>query len=183
MRSLLVACLLLTACYSGAELSHAGARVVMADFEPPGCRALGTVREAEGGGLRSYITNRELAEARLRNQAATLGGNALMVIDEERGDTDVGAARFATGVAGMTTPNTRCTNCVEVTARVYACAAQPTPEPVADAPRLGWPAAPLAAPTTPTGSWGSQPSWGAPPTAPPPIIIILQPPMAPPPER
>jgi hypothetical protein len=161
----------------------------MADLEPAGCRTLGTVREAEGGGFRSFGANRDIAEARMRNEAARLGGNSIVVISEERGDTDTGAEHFTTGVAGLASPNPRCTNCVQMMARVFSCAGQAPapiaaeqtrPVPVMEPPPMAPP------PRAPPPSW-TQPSWAVPPpAAPPPIIIIIQPPMMPmepPPER
>lgn len=179
MRSILVACLLLTACCS-AELSTGGASIVMAEVEPSGCRSLGTVREAEGGGLRAYVTNRELAKARLRKEAARLGGNSMVVIQEERGDTNTGAEHFTTGVPGLGSQNTRCTNCVMMMARVYNCAGQEPAAPVAAEPSQPVPVAapPEVAPMAPP-PWSPPRSWSPPPQ----VIIIIQPPMAPPPER
>jgi hypothetical protein len=181
MRRILVASLLLTAC-SSSELSHGGRAVVVADLEPAGCRALGTVREAEGGGLRSFVDNRSLAEARMRNEAARLGGNSMVVVSEERGDTDHGAEHFTTGVAGLSSPNPRCTNCVEMMARVYSCSGQ-TPAPIAVEPSRPSPM-PAAEPPPMAPPPAAPPSWAVPPpAAPPPIIIIIQPPPMPPPER
>ena len=94
---------------------------------PAGCRLVGTVRDAEGGGLGSFEHNQSLVESRLRTQAARLGGDALAVIDEQRGDTDEGYQAFPTGAAGLSTPASRCTNCVALAAHVFQCSAHPPP--------------------------------------------------------
>jgi hypothetical protein len=120
MRPILVGCLLLAGC-EAAELTTGGMRVQALDDAPSGCRMVGTIRDREGGGLRSFEANRSLVDARLRNEAARIGGDTLAVVSEERGDTDEGHLGFTTGVAGVATPNARCTNCVLVTAHVFQC--------------------------------------------------------------
>jgi hypothetical protein len=119
-RILVVGCLVLAGCETG-ELTNGGARVLPIDDAPAGCRLIGTLRDKEGGGLRSFAENRWLLETRLRNEAARLGGNSMSVVSEKRGDTDEGQLDFASGVAGLSTPASRCSNCVLVTARVFAC--------------------------------------------------------------
>ncbi len=98
-----------------------------------GCRLIGTVRQTEGGGLRTLAENRAIVGTRLRNEAARIGGNALSVIEETRGDSDEGELAFATGVTGLATPNVRCTNCVLVTARVLQCEGLAPVTPIAPA--------------------------------------------------
>jgi hypothetical protein len=123
MRRLLLAGLLLAGC-GVPEITGPGSRVRVMERSneaPAGCRMVGTIREAEGGGLRTLEDNRVAVETRLRNEAGRLGANTLAVIDEERGDTDLGALRFSSGVAGMTTPNAGCSNCVLLTAHVFQC--------------------------------------------------------------
>lgn len=176
MRSVAWACLLLAGC-AAPELSGEGARVKWSKDDPAGCRPVGTLRELEGGGLRSYEANRTAAETRLRNEAARLGGNAVVLLTELHGDSDDGAREFNTGVAGLATPNPRCTNCVMLTARAYACEAPPA-QPVAEAP--------APPPALPPPAVHPEPAAAPPPVvvpvpAPPPVIIIIQP--GPPPER
>ncbi|APR84724.1 Hypothetical protein A7982_10073 [Minicystis rosea] len=183
--------LFMTACVP-AELSPEGAKVKWSQEDPAGCRALGTLREAEGGGLRSYDTNKTAAEARLRNEAARLGANAMVLLTEVHGDSEEGAQSFATGVAGLSTPNPRCTNCVLLTARAYACE---LPAPVAEKPAAPPPAAPpIALPEAPPPAAPAAEPPPAPAASPPiiiqtpvapPVIIIIQPtmPVAPLPER
>jgi hypothetical protein len=182
MRSTWLACVLLTAC-SAPELSPAGSKVSWSKDDPANCRPVGTLRELEGGGLRSYEANRAAAETRLRNEAARLGGNAVVLLTELHGDSEDGAREFATGVAGLATPNPRCTNCVLLTARAFACDAPPA-QPVAEAP----PAPPPPPPAPPPPPPPAEPAAAPPPQpiyvpvpAPPPVIIIIQP--GPPPEK
>lgn len=144
MKQILVGCLLLMGCES-AELTAGGMRVRAINDAPGGCRLVATVREKEGGGLRSFSENRHLVDTRLRNEAARLGGNALAVVEEARGDTDDGLLHFQTGVPGIATPNPRCTNCVAVTAHVFQCAG---------AGPLVTPEAPPASPACPPGEAG-----------------------------
>jgi hypothetical protein len=117
---LLLSSLSLAAC-EPAELTTAGTKVQTLGAATSGCRLIGTVRQTEGGGLRSLAENRAMVDNRLRNEAGRLGGNALAVIEEVGGDSDEGELFFATGVTGLATPNVRCTNCVLVTARVLQC--------------------------------------------------------------
>jgi len=98
-----------------------------AEAAPTGCRLVGTIRDTEGGGLHSYEHNRTLVEERLRTQAARIGGDALAVVEEKRGDPDDGYQNFPTGAAGLTTPASRCTNCVALAAHVFQCGAHPPP--------------------------------------------------------
>lgn len=162
MRGMWLSCLLLAGCATP-ELSNAGSRVHMADGDATECRPIATMREAEGGGLRSYEANRAFAETRLRNEAARLGANAVRVVEEVHGAADDGRSAFATGVAGLTTPNAGCTNCVMLLARAYACDAPPARStPIAPA---STPDDPPAAPTPVI----------APVPAEPPVIIIIQP--------
>lgn len=128
MRTVLLASLLVVVGCGAPTLSAEGARVVRVDREPPGCHVVGTVHQAEGGGLRSQEQSAALVEARLRNEAARLGGDTLVVTEELTGETDEGMLHFATGVSGLSTPSARCTNCVRMTARAYACAAAGAPE-------------------------------------------------------
>jgi hypothetical protein len=125
MRAILLGCLLLAGC-EAAELAE-DVRVRPIAEAPPGCRMIGTVRDAEGGGLRSFAANRARVETRLREEAARLGGDSLAVIDEKRGDTDEGQAAFANGVAGLTTPASRCSNCVALAAHVFQCGPEAPP--------------------------------------------------------
>jgi Domain of unknown function (DUF4156) len=129
--------LLSVAACEPAELTAAGTRVQTVGQESSGCRLVGTVRQREGGGLRSLEENRAIVDNRMRNEAARLGGNALAVIEVANGDSDEGELYFATGVTGLSTPNVRCTNCILVTARVLQCdglapaiAPAPTPPPL-----------------------------------------------------
>jgi hypothetical protein len=163
----------------GAELSSEGARVQLTGAEAAGCRPLGSLREMEGGGLRSMDTTRAEVQARLRNEAARLGGNALVITSEARGDTDEGALNFETGNAGLTTPNPRCSNCVLMTARVFSCPSQAAPI-VARPEAPPAPLPPRVAPLPPP------PVYPAPAQAPYPYppgstVIIIMPPGAPPP--
>jgi len=190
MRTILAACLLLTAC-SAPELTTEGSRVRWSDSDPPGCRALATLREVEGGGLRSYEANRKAAESRMRNEAGRIGANAMVLLTELHGDSEEARLTFASGVPGLTTPNAGCSNCVQLTARAYACASLPA-APVAEAPApppmpvvpvappiLAPPAAPAAEPPPPQPA-APQPIYVPAPVSAP-VIIIIQP--APPPPQ
>lgn len=141
MRAILVGCLLLAGCET-AELTNGGAQVRALNDAPAGCRLIGTLREAEGGGLRSFERNRWLVETRLRNEAARIGGNSMSVVSEQRGDTDEGQLEFITGNPGLATPNPRCTNCVLVTAHVFQCDGLPAPAVQTPGPKECAPAAP-----------------------------------------
>jgi hypothetical protein len=123
MRSLVLASMLLLWGCGAPALSAEGARVVWADKQPAGCRAVGTLQHAEGGALRSQEQSLAVVETHLRNQAAQLGGDTLVVTEELTGESDEGMQHFATGVAGLSTPSPRCSNCVVLTARAYACGA------------------------------------------------------------
>jgi hypothetical protein len=136
---------------------------------------VGTLRQAEGGGLRSFEDNRVAAETQLRNEAGRMGGDSIAVIDEQRGDTDLGALQFSSGVTGMTTSNTGCTNCVLLTAHVFQCDGR------------GAPAAEVRPlPRPPSDDCARQRPALAPPPPPPPLpplmpapavtVIILPPP-------
>lgn len=175
------ACLLLLTACATPELSEEGARVRFARQDPSGCRAVATLREAEGGGMRSYAANRKAAEARIRNEAGRLGGNAVVLVKEVHGESEEGARAFQTGVAGLATPNPVCSNCVILEARAYACE-RPLPEPVAETPHpplkrpraapppvLPPPEVPAAEPAEP-----AEPIIVPAPAAPP-VIIIIQP--------
>jgi len=99
-----------------------------AEVAPAGCRLVGTVRDAEGGGLSSYEHNRSIVEGRLRQEAARLGGDSLAVVKETRGDTDDGyAAEFQTGVPGLGTPASPRPHRVALDANVLQCRAPPPP--------------------------------------------------------
>jgi hypothetical protein len=147
MKRILAGCLLLLGCESP-ELTAGGMRVRALHDAAEGCRLVATLNDKEGGGLRSFAENRALVDARLRNEAARLGGNAFSVIEEMRGDTDEGQIHFMSGVPGLTTPTSRCTNCVLVKAHVFQCegrapaAAPPDPAciPQQAAPRASPPA-------------------------------------------
>jgi hypothetical protein len=191
MRTIALACLLLVGC-GVPEVTGAGSRVRVTGRTneiPAGCRMVGTLRDAEGGGLRSFEQSRLTVETRLRNEAGRLGGNTLSLIDVKRGDTDEGSLQFASGVAGLTTPNPQCTNCIEMTAQVFQCEGRaptpvvdvrpvPVPRPAEDCVR---PAAPPAAP----------PPAAAPPAMPAPAVTVIiipappvyMPPAPPPPQR
>jgi hypothetical protein len=134
MRTLSLASLLLVVGCGAPTLSAEGARVVWADKDPPGCRVVGTVQHAEGGALRSQAQSMAFVEARLQNEAARLGGDTLVVTEELTGETDEGMEHFATGVSGLSTPSPRCSNCVLMTARAYACAAAANGAPEVEAP-------------------------------------------------
>jgi hypothetical protein len=137
MRGIIWAGLLLTGCAS-AELTSEGARVQLVHQAPTeGCRLLGTVKEGEGGGLRTMEQNQGLVVARLRNEAARVGGDSVVVIASERGDTDSGMLQFQTGVPGLGTPSPRCTNCIELTARIYQCGGPAAGSPVVVDPGAG----------------------------------------------
>jgi hypothetical protein len=171
--------LLLSGCASS-ELSAAGAKVQLTGTETAGCRPLGAVREAVGGGFRSFEASRAEVEARLRNEAGRLGGNTLLITSEEHGDTDSGALTFSSGVPGVSTPNTRCTNCVLMTARVFSCPSQPAVQAAAR------PAAPPPPPLPRLMPLPDAPPPAAPPpaqypAAAPPTVIIIVPPGSPPP--
>jgi hypothetical protein len=174
--ALVLGCLLLVGCGTP-EITGAGSlvRVTMRSNEPPaGCHMVGTIREAEGGGLRSFADNRLAAETRLRNEAGRIGGNTVAVIDEARGDTDLGLLQFSSGVQGMTTPNTACTNCVALTAHVFQCEGSAAPSaamlPAPRPPEVGCEKPAAASPTPPPAA--------APPVMPAPAVtvIILPPP-------
>jgi hypothetical protein len=198
MRTTLAACLLLLTACSAPELTTEGSRVVWSKDDPPGCRMLGTLREAEGGGLRSYEANRKAAESRLRNEAGRIGANAMVLLTEVHGESDEGVRAFSSGVPGLTTPNAGCTNCVQLVARAYQCASLPA-APVAEAPPPPpapvVPAAPpILAPTAPPVAEPPPAAELPPPPAAPqpiyvpapangPVIIIIQPPPAPPPPQ
>ena len=94
----------------------------------------------------------------------------MRLLAEVHGASDEGKGQFASGVAGLTTPNAGCTNCVLLVARAYACGAQPT-RPIA---RPVQPAAePAAIPIEPAAI-PAEPVL-APTPAEPPVIIIIQP--------
>lgn len=167
MREMLLACVLLAGCATP-ELSTGGARVHVAEGDPAGCRPIATMRESEGGGLRSYEANRSHAETRLRNEAARMGGNAMVLLSEVHGASEEGNAEFATGVAGLSTPNPRCSNCVILTARAYACDLLPV--------AAAAPVVPAAAPAEPAAAPAAEPPpVVAPVPAEPPVLIIIQP--------
>lgn len=151
MRGVVCLSLLLTACATP-ELSAEGSRVRWADHELPSCRPIATLREAEGGGLRSYAANRDAAAARLRNEAARIGGNAVVLLREVHGGSEAGRDAFATGVAGLTSPTSPCSNCVILAARAYACEGSSAPAEEAPPPAM------------------------TPVPAAPPVIIVIDPP-------
>jgi hypothetical protein len=134
MRWILVGSLLLMGC-GATELTRQGSQVRALPQAPSGCQLLGTIRDAEGGGLRSFASNRAIVQARLRNEAARIGGNIISVVDEERGDTEDGKEHFQTGVAGLTSPNAGCTNCVLLTAQVFQCGGVAPAAPVVAPPQ------------------------------------------------
>jgi outer membrane protein OmpA-like peptidoglycan-associated protein len=105
-----------------------------------GCHVLGTIRDAEGGGMLSFAQNRAVVETRLRFEADRMGGNDISVIREVRGDNDQGILSFPSGTPGVTVPNAGCTNCVALTAQVLQCDGRPAPVmaalPVAPPPVL-----------------------------------------------
>jgi Domain of unknown function (DUF4156) len=189
MRRLILGCLLLAGC-STAEITGEGSRVQVtqrANEVPAGCHMVGTIRDVEGGGLHSLEDNRVAAETRLRNEAGRLGGNSIAVIDEARGDTDLGVLQFASGVQGMTTPNAGCTNCVALTAHVFQCDGGGAP--VADARPVTTGDTPVPPAPRPPADGCERPRAPAvprppPPPAPPPVlmpapavtVIILPPP-------
>jgi hypothetical protein len=173
----------LTAC-SVPELSAEGSRVAWSASDPAGCRSVSTLREAEGGGLRTYARNRAAAETRIRNEAARTGANAVVLLTEVHGDSEEGAEAFASGVAGLTTSKARCSNCVLLTARAYSCAALPAAEPAPRAaPPRYLPAEPEPAlePVPPAAPAAPPPPPALPPPVEiqtpgePPVIILLQP--------
>jgi len=176
MRTLLVGCLVLTAC-SMPELSAGGAQVQWSDGDPAGCRTVATLHELEGGGLRTYASNKTAAEARLRNEAARRGANAMVLLAEVHGNSEEGARAFDNGVPGLSTPNARCTNCVALMARAYACSSLPA-LPVAEPPEVK-PAPPVvvAPPPEPVVQPPVQPApiYVVPAPETPPVIIIIQP--------
>jgi hypothetical protein len=92
-----------------ATLNAAGAEVeVVTSAED--CRFLGTLKGYEGFNARMPETNVEAVEADLRNRAAALGGNTLVITDREIGSGSPGA----NGTGG-------CPNCITMTASVCAC--------------------------------------------------------------
>jgi outer membrane protein OmpA-like peptidoglycan-associated protein len=104
-------------------VAHAGSGVQVA----AGCRVIGTIRDAEGGGMNSFDQNRATVETRLRYEAGRIGGNDISVIREVRGDNDQGILSFPSGVPGATVPNAGCTNCVALTAQVLQCDGRSAP--------------------------------------------------------
>ncbi|MFT3766594.1 MAG: DUF4156 domain-containing protein [Minicystis sp.] len=186
-RFLWASLMMLTAC-SVPELNTEGARVRWSPDDPAGCRPVGTLRETEGGGLRSYDANKAAAQNRIRNEAAKLGANAVVLLTEVHGDSEEGAQSFSNGVPGLSTPNPRCSNCVLLTARAYACDLPPA-QPVAETPAPKPVAPPIMAPplTLPPPEPAAEPQPAAPPVivvpapAAPPVIIIIQPALPPPP--
>jgi outer membrane protein OmpA-like peptidoglycan-associated protein len=99
-----------------------------------GCRVIGTIRDAEGGGGRSFEQNRATVEARLRYEAGRIGGNDISVIREVHGDNDEGVLSFPSGVPGVPVPNAGCSNCVALTAQVLQCEGRSAPPVMAAQP-------------------------------------------------
>jgi hypothetical protein len=119
--ALLLCCLLLNGCAT-AELTSAGAHVGITRQAQEGCRLVETRREAEGGGFRSLEDNAVSVQTTLRNRAAWLGGDTVVVVD-----TVTDPYHMPSGVPGLMTPNPPCSNCVTMTARIYSCGAAAPP--------------------------------------------------------
>ncbi len=115
MRSALFLCLLLNGCAT-AELTSAGARVGITQRAQEGCRLVETRTEAEAGGFRSLADNAVSVQTVLRNRAAWLGGDTVVVVD-----TNTDPFHMPSGIPGLTTLNPPCSNCVTMTARIYVC--------------------------------------------------------------
>lgn len=118
------------------ELTSEGARVGVTRDAKQNCRLIGELSEAEGGGFRTLEDNSTSVETSLRNRAAHLGGDTVMVIS-----TNTDPYHMPSGVPGLATPNPGCSNCVTMTARIYECAGGVAPsrvrapgEPVCPAP-------------------------------------------------
>ena len=125
-------------------LTGEGARVGVTHRPVEGCQLIGELREAEGGNFRSLRDNLRSVRSMLRNRAAGLGGDTVLVVS-----TETDPYHMPSGVPGLMTPNPPCSNCVTMTARVYACGGAPRVTPrIAPSPAEGGacpPAAPEAA--------------------------------------
>jgi peptidoglycan-associated lipoprotein len=111
--------------------------VVQAESEAQvaaGCRMVGILRDAEGGGGHSFEQNRATVEARLRHEAGRIGGNDISVVREVHGDNDEGILSFPSGASGLTVPNAGCSNCVALTAQVLQCKGRSAPPVMAALP-------------------------------------------------
>lgn len=126
---------------AAAELTPLGAAVEIGAAPRPECKRLGPVRAALGYNGRSPEENLAAALVSLRNEAATLGGDALVVTSKELGSMGIFGAPPppSGGVVGS-----GCPNCVAMEATAYRCGARaiapaaPSAKPIAapgDAPR------------------------------------------------
>jgi hypothetical protein len=113
------------------ELGAAGARVIVAEVAPPGCASLGQVRASAGYNGRGTDSNDAGVTASLRNDAAALGGDTLVVTSRTRGAAPVDPLAPR---AGMTSGG--CPSCVSATAVAYRCGVAPKPAPASGASAL-----------------------------------------------
>jgi hypothetical protein len=76
--------LTLVAAGCGAGLTEAGANVRVVTDAPQDCKRLGAVQGSAAGG-HDVERNRQMAQEEIRNSAAEMGGNAVMIDNEEEG--------------------------------------------------------------------------------------------------
>ncbi len=109
---------------SATELTPAGAKVVIRESAGPECRLIRRIQESEGRNFHSAAANVEEVRVELKNRAATLGGDALVLHGPKPEDPI--PTRGAPG----------CPNCIEMSAEVLRCA-PPAARPPADQGALG----------------------------------------------
>jgi hypothetical protein len=118
----LLAALLLAGC-TLPELTPRGAAVEVGSAARAGCKPLGTTRDSEGMNGRSAESNVEAAWIALRNQAAALGGDLIVLTEKQQGTVSGGLMAEEPGGLGM--KNNGCPNCVSLVASVYQCGTTP----------------------------------------------------------
>jgi hypothetical protein len=145
---LLGAALLAAAC-APAELSAAGASVLVASAPPAGCARLSAVQASAGYNGRGAEANAAGVEASLRNDAAARGGDVLVIRERGRGAAPVDPSTPRAVQSGG------CPACVSMTADVYRCGRASAPDvaeaalaAAAEAARRCWPEGRAPAPAT-----------------------------------
>lgn len=121
-RSWLPAAALVAAACAPAELTPAGAAVVVVSAPPPGCARLSAAQSSAGYNGRAAEANAAGVEAALRNEAAHRGGDTLVIRERTRGAAPLDPATARAVQSGG------CPACVSMTADVYRCGRAPAPD-------------------------------------------------------